>query len=405
MTHVAIIGASLAGLRTAEALRGAGHTGPITLVGDEDEPPYDRPPLSKQFLRGEWDADRIRLRSVDDLAQKLSLHTVFGATANHLRVDEREIVLDDGRVIAFDQAVIATGSRARKLAAADGHASAHVVRTKADSIRLRGCLTPGARIVVVGAGFIGAEIAASALALGCQVTIVEAAPVPLERQLGSEMGAACGALHARHGVALHCGTAVRSFEHDAVVLDDGSRLEADHVVVGVGAQPNIEWLASSRIQVGDGIEVDEFCRVLSDNGEAQDHVVAVGDVARFPNRRFASLDDPDKPLRMRIEHWTNAAEMAVAAVQTLLGSPGVYEPVPYFWSDQYTHKIQFFGRTDGFDEVRVVDGTPDEGSWLALYRRGDRLVGALGVSKVRGLIRYRQLLLDNATWDAALASQ
>ena len=402
MNQVVIVGASLAGLRTAEALRDAGFDGRLTMVGDETGLPYDRPPLSKQFLRGEWDADRILLRSHAELSERLKIELLTGARAAHLRIDEHAIELDDGRVVAFDQAVIATGARARTLPAAASHRSAHVVRTMHDSARLRPCLTAGAKIVVVGAGFIGAEVAASANALGCDVTIVEAAPVPLERQLGLVMGAACGALHERHGVTLICGTAVERFEQRSVVLTDGTVLSADHVIVGVGAQPNTEWLTSSGLLLADGLHVDSHCRALTSGGVPVDHLVGVGDVARFPNHRYQSLDGSGAPLSMRIEHWTNAAEMAIHAARTLLGQGTGYEPVPYFWSDQYTHKIQFFGRADGFEEVRVVDGDPADGAWVALYRRGDHLVAALGVSKIRALIPFRQLLLNQAGWDQAL---
>ncbi len=256
---------------------------------------------------------------------------------------------------------------------------------------------------MIGAGFIGAEVAATAKSLGCDVTIVEAAPVPLERQLGPAMGAACGALHERNGVTLRCGTSVERFESASVQLADGTVLAADHVVVGVGAQPNTEWLGGSGLRVADGLNVDSRCRALTDDGQTLNHVVGVGDVARFPNIRYRSLDGTGA-LSMRIEHWTNAAEMAVAAAQTLVGESQDYQPVPYFWSDQYSHKIQFFGRADGFDEVQVVDGNPADGSWLAIYRRADRLVAALGVTKIRALIPYRQLLLKNASWDEALQS-
>jgi NADPH-dependent 2,4-dienoyl-CoA reductase/sulfur reductase-like enzyme len=400
--RVVIIGASLAGLRTAEALRESGHQGPITVVGDEAGVPYDRPPLSKQFLRGEWDSERIRLRSPTDLTEQFRLDLVPAKRAEHLRLGAKEVVLDDGKVLGFDKAVIATGARARTLAAANSHRSAHVLRTQADSDRLRPCLTPGARIVVVGAGFIGSEVAASAKALGCHVTIVEAAPVPLERQLGLFMGAACGALHARNGVELRCGIGVERCEADAVVLSDGTTLPADHVVVGVGAQPNSEWLADSGLKITDGLHVDEFCRAVTESGAPLDDIVGVGDVARFPNFRYQALDGSGSPLSMRIEHWTNAAEMAVNAAQTLSGKLHRYAPVPYFWSDQYSHKIQFFGRADGFDEVRIVDGDPADGTWVALYRRGERLVAALGVSKIRALIGFRQLLLRDASWEEAL---
>ena len=400
MSDIVIVGASLAGLRTAEALRDRGFEGSITLVGDEEGVPYDRPPLSKHYLRGEWDDDRIQLRPAEELRNRLRIELLAPKRAAHVDPLRRELRLDDGQTLSFDRLAVATGARARTLPAAVGHRSAHVIRTKSDSSRLRGVLAPGQRVVVVGAGFIGAEVAASAKALGCMVTIVEAAPVPLERQLGALMGAACGALHERNGVALICGATVERFEADAVVLSDGTALSADHVVVGVGAQPNTEWLTTSGLQIADGLMVDAYCRALTTDGLALDHVVGVGDIARFPNGRYRSLDGTGQ-LSMRIEHWTNAAEMALVAALTLTGDRQAYEPVPYFWSDQYTHKIQFFGRADGFDEVEVVDGNPADGSWLALYRRGERLVAALGVSKVRALIPYRQLLLKNATWDEA----
>ena len=399
--EVVIVGASLAGLRTAESLRDNGFAGSITLIGDEESLPYDRPPLSKQFLRGEWNAERIELRPGADLRERLKLELRLGTHADHVDPFRRTLVLHGGETLNFDRLVVATGARARTLPAASAHSSAHVVRTKADSSRLREALEPGHRIVVVGAGFIGAEVAATAKGLGCDVTIVEAAPVPLERQLGTQMGEACGALHERNGVTLICGVTVDRFNSQSVELADGTILPADHVVVGVGAQPNTDWLETSGLLVADGLMVDSCCRALTNDGRALDHVVGVGDVARFPNRRYRSVDGTE-PLSMRIEHWTNAAEMATAAALTLIGAPAVYEPVPYFWSDQYNHKIQFFGRADGFDEVRVVEGSPEEGSWLALYRRDDRLVAALGVSKIRALIPYRQLLLKNSTWNEAL---
>jgi NADPH-dependent 2,4-dienoyl-CoA reductase/sulfur reductase-like enzyme len=398
VSEIVIVGASLAGLRTAEALRDSGFDGSLTLVGDEESAPYDRPPLSKQFLRGEWNEERILLRPPAELHDRLNLDVRLGTTATRVDPAGRTLGFSDGQTLNFDKLVIATGARARTLAASAAHRSAHVVRTKADSIRLRDALKPGQQVVVVGAGFIGAEVAATAKSLGCDVTIVEAAAVPLERQLGAQMGAACGALHERNGVTLRCGATVGRFESEGVELTDGTVLPADHVVVGVGAQPNTDWLEGSGLGVSDGLMVDSRCRALTDDGRTLDHIVGVGDVARFPNLRYRSLDGPGA-LSMRIEHWTNAAEMAMAAAQTLVGEAQDYQPVPYFWSDQYTHKIQFFGRADGFDEVLVVDGNPDDGSWLALYRRGDQLVAALGVSKIRALIPYRQLLLKNASWD------
>ncbi len=399
-----IIGASLAGVRTAESLRADGYQGEITLVGDEEEVPYDRPPLSKQVLRGEWEPDRIRLRPLEELSEKLRINLVLGKRAEHMRVENQQLILHDATVVSFDAAVLATGARARVLASSAAHKSAHTVRTLADSLRLRSCLIAGARVVVIGAGFIGAEVAAAAKSLGCEVLILEAANTPLERQLGAEMGVACGALHERNGVELRCSVTVDHFTADTVVLADGTSIPADVVVVGVGAQPNTEWLESSGLQISDGVLCDEFCRVIRVDGSSVSNIVAAGDIARFPNTRYEATDGSSGPLMMRIEHWTNAADMAMSASQTLVGQRVAYQPVPYFWSDQYSHKIQFFGRADGFDEVRVVDGNPADGAWLALYRRDERIVAALGVSKIRALMPYRKLLQENATWDSALES-
>jgi NADPH-dependent 2,4-dienoyl-CoA reductase/sulfur reductase-like enzyme len=403
LENVLIVGASLGGLRTAEALRFEGYSGNIILAGDEASLPYDRPPLSKQFLKGEWDEDRIRLRSAEQLANELAIELHLGVTAKALRVSENIVEFRDGKQMRFDAAVIATGARARTLPQAKSHRSAHVVRSIEDSKRLRALLTNGSKVVVIGAGFIGAEVASTAKFNGCHVTIVESARNPLQRQLGTEMGGACAALHARNGVTLLCDTSVNDFAIDSVTLSTGQTLQADVVVVGVGAQPNTEWLETSDVLINDGIVTDEFCRVYRANGDVYDNVVAVGDVARFPNRRYRPLDETGPAPTMRIEHWTNAAEMATHCAKTLLGKPEPYEPVPYFWSDQYKHKIQFFGRADGFDEVQIVEGDIADASWVALYRRGDNLVAALGVSKIRALMGYRALLMRNASWTEAMA--
>jgi NADPH-dependent 2,4-dienoyl-CoA reductase/sulfur reductase-like enzyme len=269
------------------------------------------------------------------------------------------------------------------------------LRTLDDALALRDRLTPGARIVVIGAGFIGSEVASTANAKGCVVTVVEALPVPLERQLGGEMGGACSLLHERHGVALRTGIGVASIESDRVVLANGEVFAADTIVVGIGVTPNVEWLAGSGVAVGDGVLCDETCRVLDLSGAPINGVVACGDVARWPNTLFDE--------QMRIEHWTNAVEMADHAARCLLGETDPFRPVPYFWSDQYGTKIQFLGRSTGFDEVRVVDGDPREGVGVALYRRGERLIGALGLSRIKAVMGYRSLLANGAPWADALA--
>lgn len=425
---IVIVGAGLAGLRTAEGLRDGGWTGPITLVGDEREEPYDRPPLSKQVLTGAWGPERASLRPSEDLTGRLGLTLQLGVPANRVDVAACAVHLADGRVLPFEGLVIATGTSARRLPGTADAPHVHVVRTLSDAIRLRDRLRTEdlrtedtrtedlraedrrapKRVAVVGAGFIGAEVAAAARGHGCSVTVVEAAAVPLERQLGAEQGHAVAQVHARHGVELRCGVGVSAVDSHGLQLTDGSRVEADEIVVGIGVSPNVAWLAGSGIAAeaggpSDGVLADETLRVAP-------RVVAVGDIVRWPHPAYAEVE----PGGVRIEHWTNAAESAAHAAATLLadlaGEPGrarPFAPVPYFWSDQYPlpggSKIQLLGRTTGFDEVRVVGGSVGDGRWLALYRRGDHLVAALGVTMMRQLAGFRALLEAGCSWDDALA--
>ncbi len=391
-SRVVIVGASLAGVRCAEALRRHGHEGPIALLGAESHRPYDRPPLSKQFLAGVADRDRLWLTRSDSafVDQDITHHP--GVSATSLDLGTRT-VQTDADPFPFDLLVVATGTSVRRLPHADG-APVFTLRTLDDAEALAPRLVDGARVVVVGAGFIGAEVASTARSKGCEVTVVEAAPVPLERQLGEAMGTACAALHERNGTRLIVGIGVASIEADGVHLADGSVIGADLIVVGIGVAPNTAWLEGSGVSVADGVLCDSTCRVVDTEQRAVEGVVACGDVARWPNDRYGEV--------MRIEHWTNAVEMAEHAALTLLGGTEPFTPVPYFWSDQYSTKIQFLGRSTGFDEVRVVDGDPAAGVGVALYRRGDLLVGALGLNRIKALMGYRPLLADGATWAAAL---
>lgn len=401
-SHVVVVGASLAGTRAVEALRHQGFDGRITLIGDEAHQPYDRPPLSKTLLAGKRTADQVRLHpDGDDYASVLDVTMMLGRRACSLDVDAAEITLDGDERVGFDALVIATGSRARHLDHTDHLPNVYVVRTLGDCLRLQAALVVGARVVVVGAGFIGAEVAATAHSLGCHVTVLEAAPVPLERQLGAIMGTYCATVHARHGVPLRVGVQVDEIDANGVILAGGERIEADVVVVGVGAVPNTEWLQDSDVAVGDGVLCDPFCRVRGSGAGTLEGIVAAGDVARWTNTLFGE--------EMRIEHWTNAAEMAEHAATTLLAdlngdstSLVPFAPVPYFWSDQYDIKIQFLGRSTGHQEVVVVDGSMESGKLVALYRRDNQLIGALGISRVRQLMSYRNLLATGASWEEAL---
>lgn len=400
--HVVVVGASLAGLRACETLRDAGFEGRITLVGAEQEVPYDRPPLSKKVLAGEWDTERIRLRKADEF-ESLQLDLRLGVRATALDTAQRTVMLDDGDSIAFDGLVIATGAAPRRLLGQPALDGVVELRTMANSIDLRDRIADGtARVTVIGAGFIGLEAAATARTLGCAVTVLEGAPSPLIRGLGVEMGAAVASVHARHGVELRCDVQVAGIIGEngcvtGVQLADGSVISTDVVLVGVGVAPATEWLAGSGLTLRDGI----VCDATLNAGVVG--VYAAGDCARWPNGAFAGFDDEE----MRVEHWTNAAEQGAAAAANLLAAergevPTPFVSVPFFWSDQFDSRIQFVGRAHGGDEVHVFAGATD-GAFAALYGYEGRLRGVLGVSMPRMVMPFRSLLAAGATWDEARA--
>lgn len=402
LRHVVVVGASLAGLRACESLREEGFDGTITLVGAEHEIPYDRPPLSKKVLAGEWEVERIRLRKADDF-ESLALALRLGVRATALDTHARTLSLDDGTTVVYDGLILATGASPRRLPDQPLLAGVVELRTLADSVDLRDRIAGGtARVTVIGAGFIGLEVAATARALGCAVTVLEGAPSPLIRGLGVEMGAAVAGVHARNGVHLRCGVQVASLEGEGVQvtgvrLGDGSLVASDVVVVGIGVAPNTQWLVGSGLTIGDGIVCDA---TLSAGVPG---VYAAGDCARWPNAAFAGFDDQE----MRVEHWTNAAEQGAAAARNLLLVAGGSEAepftsVPFFWSDQFDSRIQFVGRAHGDDEVHVFAGSTD-GAFAALYGYQGRLRGVLGVSMPRMVMPFRALLAANATWAEALA--
>ncbi len=406
LDHVVVVGASLAGLRACETLRTDGFAGRITLVGAEPEVPYDRPPLSKKLLAGEWDGDRIRLRKPDDLAS-LGLDMRLGARAGGLDLDARRVLLDGGDSLAFDGLVIATGAAPRRLPGQPRLDGVCELRTLADALDLRGRIAePGTRLVVIGAGFIGLEAAATARGLGCTVTVLEGAPSPLVRGLGVEMGAAVAAVHPRHDVEVRCGVQVASIEGvegrvTGVRLADGTLVGADVVLVGIGVAPATQWLEGTGLELRDGVRCDATLAVTV-HDQAVPGVYAAGDCARWHNRLF----DPHDDAVMRVEHWTNAAEQGQAAARNLLRAaagtaPEPYEAVPFFWSDQFESRIQFVGRAHGDDEVHVFAGSTD-GAFAALYGWQGRLRGVLGVSMPKMVMPFRPLLAARASWDEAL---
>jgi NADPH-dependent 2,4-dienoyl-CoA reductase/sulfur reductase-like enzyme len=390
---IVIVGASLAGARAAETLREESFDGRITVVGAEAHPPYDRPPLSKQVLAGTWGLERATIPvSVDDL----KVDWVLGRRATGLDVADRRLHLDGDESLAFDGLVIATGARPRHLPGTRGLAGVHVLRTIDDALALRADLdTVPERVVVIGAGFIGAEVAATCRERGLAVTMIEALPVPLARALGEEMGAACAEIQRDHDVDLRVGVGVAALRGEerveAVELADGTAVDAQVVVVGIGVVPNTEWLDGSGLTVDDGVVCDETCL-------AAPGIVAAGDVARWPNRRFGT--------DMRVEHWDNALDQGAAAARRLLAGPDggePYAPVPWFWSDQYDRKIQLAGRPGPDDEVRVVQGSVAERRFLALYGRAGRLVGVLGMNRPRHVMQIRMRMQEGIGWDDALA--
>ncbi|MFJ5262516.1 NAD(P)/FAD-dependent oxidoreductase [Streptomyces sp. NPDC088387] len=395
MNRVVVVGASAGGLSAAEALRRAGHEGTITLVGDEPQTPYDRPPLSKQLLGGDWEPDRLALRSGPDL-DALALELRLGVPATALDPAARSVTLADGVRLEYDALVVATGVRARRLPGTDGVAGVHTLRTLQDALALRARLRAGRRLVVVGGGFLGTEVAAVARGLGVEVTLVEPAPVPLAPAIGEQAGRFLTRLHQENGVRVRVETAVGEVLSaegavTGVRLTDASVLPADEVLVAIGCVPNTEWLADSGLTVRDGLFCDEYCG-------AAPGVYGVGDVARWYNPLFGT--------DMRVEHRTNASEQAMAVARTLVG-PGErrpFAPVPYFWSDQYGTRFQAYGHLRGHDEARVLDSDFAGRRLLVAYRTGDRIAGVLAAGVApRPLRALRALVAARTPWEAALA--
>jgi 3-phenylpropionate/trans-cinnamate dioxygenase ferredoxin reductase subunit len=385
LDRIVVVGGSLAGLRAVEALRRRGFSGRIVWIGAEASRPYDRPPLSKQILRGEWQPDRVLLKANYDA---LEVDLRLGTRARALDARAREVVLDGGERVPYDGLVTATGASPRALPMASPLSGVHTLRTVEDALAIRRTLERAPRVAVIGAGFIGLEVAASVRALGLSATVVEAARVPLGTVLGDAVGEHVANVHRDHGVVLRTGVGVAGFVGDGHVegirLEDGSTVPADLVVVGIGVVPETRWLEGSGVALEGGVLCD------ARSGTNVPGVVACGDVARFDNPLFGE--------RMRVEHWSNAVEQANAAAARLLDGEGAPEfaPVPYFWSDQYDLKIQFAGRVAATDEFRVLEGSFETKDLVALYGRAGRLRGVLAVNKPAALVRYRRAIADGA---------
>ncbi len=398
--RLVVVGASLAGMRAVQSARKAGYAGPITLVGGEAHLPYDRPPLSKEYL-DDAEPTHPGFPAGEDLAGELDVDVRLGTWATSLDPGRSVIGLtgesgDDE--LGYHAMVISTGAAARTLPGTDQLAGVHCLRTLDDAVAIRAALDAGARTVVVGAGFIGSEVASGARKRGLPATVLEALPVPLVRSVGEEMGHACAELHRSNGTDLRCGVKVTGLESTdnkvtGVSLDDGSTVPADLVVVGIGVAPCTAWLGGSGVTLHErdgGIMCDE---TLSTGVPG---VYAAGDVTHFPNPLFDGE-------MMRLEHWTNANEQGQLAARNAI-NPAEARPaatVPYFWSDWYGHRIQFVGIPKA-DEIRPVSRELGEEKFLALYRRGDRIVGCISIDRQSQIMKYRRMIMQRKSWAEAL---
>ena len=385
--RLVVVGASLAANRLLRTLRRKGWEGTPVLVGAEPHLPYDRPPLSKQFLQGTTDRDTLDLGPAD-LYDGAELH--LGRTATRLWPDERRVELDDGTSVVGDDVVVATGATPRRLPGQPDLEGVVVLRTVDDAARLRDRLATAEHLVVVGAGFIGSEVASSARALGVEVTVLEADTAPVIRGVGPVVGGALARLHRDAGVDLRLRTGVAGIEgRDGQVTGvrtaDGELVEADAVVVGIGVAPTTDWLEGSGLRLEDGVVTDDRCRAEGGGG----HVWAVGDVARWPSARYGQL--------LRVEHWTGAMDHAMTVAANLLGGDQVHDPVPYVWSDQFGHKVQALGHVRADDEVVPLDGDLDGQDWVVGYLRDGRLAGVVGIDQPRAVMGRRRAVQDGAS--------
>jgi 3-phenylpropionate/trans-cinnamate dioxygenase ferredoxin reductase component len=387
LEHVVVVGVSAAGLTAAETLRREGFAGRLTLVGEEDRLPYDRPPLSKQVLSGTWEPERTALRRESDLTA-LDADFRLGNKATGLALKTREIRLSDGSMLGYDGLVIATGVTPRRLPFNPDLAGVHVLRTMNDALALRKDLLSEPTVVVIGAGFLGTEVAGVARELGLDVTLVDPLPAPMIRQFGPRIGGMVATLHADHGVVVRTGIGVTGLADaggrvSGVELTDGTLLPADVVLIAIGSVPATGWLTGSGLSLSNGVECDSLCR-------AAPRVVAAGDVASWTH--------PGLGRRLRVEHRMNATEQGIAAARTLLGKGEPFSPVPYFWTDQYDVKIQVYGTWPQDAESAVVEGDPSEGKFIALFGRQGAVVGALSWNMPRELRLYRQQVAGRAPW-------
>lgn len=383
MDHVVIVGASASGAATATQLRGSGFKGAITMIGAEKHAPYDRPPLSKGFLSRARDASALALADRDHLAD-LGVELHLGVEAVTVEEHKRTLLLSDGTTQTYDYLVAATGVRPRQLPETAGMDNVLTLRTMDDSARLSNYLVPGSRLVIVGAGFVGCEVASTAVQMGVQVDVVEAAAAPFQGRLHASVAAALTGIHVERGVRFHTGETVgQLFTKEKVAtgieLGSGRTLPADAILVCVGSIPNVEWLQGTTLDLSNGVKTNEF-------GTAGSGIFAVGDVANFYHPRLHK--------HVRLEHRTNASESAMIVAKNVCGAAEPYSPLPSFWTDQYERKIQMFGHAGPASEIEFVEGSLEDQRWVARIHEQGEFVAVVGSNAARAMLPHRRSLQD-----------
>jgi 3-phenylpropionate/trans-cinnamate dioxygenase ferredoxin reductase subunit len=376
-----IVGANLAGGRAAESLRKLGFEGRIVLVGAEKDRPYDRPPLSKKAMRGQMPEEKLFFRPLDYYdKQRIELH--LGARATRLHATAREVELEGGRRLAFDKLLVATGADVRRLTCPGAELPGiHYLRTLEDARGIRAELAPGKRLVVVGAGVIGMEVAASCREEGLEVIVLEIADLPLVRAFGRDVGKLYGDFHRDRGVDVRCGVGVASFRGhgrvEEVVTTTGEAIPCDFVVAGIGVVPATGWLEGSGVTLDRGVVVNERCETSLPG------VYAAGDIARFFHPRFGR--------HVMVESVDNAQTQSITAVGNMMGKSDVFSPVPFFWSDQFDLKLQSVGAVDDYDRV-VFRGSVADRAFAAFLLKGELVTGVIGVNRLKEIAAAKKLI-------------
>lgn len=390
MNRIVVAGASLAGTRAAQRLRSDGFLGELVLLGEETDGPYDRPPLSKQILTGDWAREEIELLDPRELKQ-LDVSMRLGTRAESLSPSEHELKLSDGSTLGYDGLIITTGARARSLSGLPDSERVHLLRTSTDAARLTAALGPGVRLGVLGGGFLGSEVASSALARGAKVTILEREALPMSAALGTPIGRHIAEVQQARGVDLRTDSLVArvigAASHIGVELTDGMTLEFDHLLVSIGAIPNVEWLEGSGLEVDQGLITDPKLFVAPD-------VVAAGDIVR--------IRDADDVLSRRVEHWTNAAAQGeAAACNLLLGRSAATEfrSVPYVWSDQFGSRIEVLGSPGDAERTVEIWSSADRRALLYACYVGTEVEALVGINATRWLIGVRRTLQGTTKLD------